>query len=176
MCTPQRKAEFRFLKKGSARPSFVQLKCTFTLSNRYQTMNFFLEFVPMNLDTMEELGLRTVVKTGKKASVYIVNIWFIMAFLGIFKHSLMFYNDASKVSLQKKKINTKSRCCRFWFTSLCRYIYIFYLSDSFQQKNIISFLHFSRNTDIKGPDGCLNTALKFLPAKFVNSELSLSLC
>ena len=39
-----------------------------------------------------------------------------------------------------------------------------------------SFLHFSQNTDIKGPDGCLNTALKFLPAKFVYSELSLSLC
>ena len=53
-------------------------------------MNFFLEFVPMNLHTMEELGLRTVVETGNKASVYIVNIWFIMAFLGIFKHSLMF--------------------------------------------------------------------------------------
>ena len=74
MCMPQRKAEYRFLKIGSARPSFVQLKWTFTHSNRYQTMNFFLEFVPMNLCTMEELGLRTVVETGNKASVYIVNI------------------------------------------------------------------------------------------------------
>ena len=90
MCLPQRKTKFRFGKKGSAIPSFVQLKWTFTRSNRYQTMNFFLEFVPMNLCTMEELRLRTVVETGNKANVYIVNICFITAFLGIFKHLLMF--------------------------------------------------------------------------------------
>ena len=66
-CMPQRKTKFRFRKKGSARPSFVQLKWTFTRSNRYQTMNFFLEFEPMNLCTMEELRLRTVVETGNKA-------------------------------------------------------------------------------------------------------------
>ena len=53
-------------------------------------MNFFLEFVPMNLCTMEELRLRTVVETGDKANVYIVNICFIRAFLDIFKYSLMF--------------------------------------------------------------------------------------
>ena len=53
-------------------------------------MNFFLEFVPMNLCTMEELRLRTVVETGNKANVYIVIIRFITAFLGIFKHLLMF--------------------------------------------------------------------------------------
>ena len=53
-------------------------------------MNFFLEFVPMNLCTMEELRLRTVVETGNKVNVYIVNICFITAFLGIFKHLLMF--------------------------------------------------------------------------------------
>ena len=34
----------------------------------YQTMNFFLEFVPMNLFTMEELRLRTVVEKGDKAT------------------------------------------------------------------------------------------------------------
>ena len=34
----------------------------------YQTMNFFLEFVPMNLFTMEELRLRTVVERGNKAT------------------------------------------------------------------------------------------------------------
>ena len=43
-------------------------------------------------------------------------------------------------------------------------IYIFYLSDGFQQKNSTSLLHFSRNTDIKDPDGCLDTAVKFLTA------------
>ena len=85
MCMPQRKTKFRFRKKGSARPSFVQLKWTFTRKDWYQTINFFLEFVPMNLCTMEELRLRTVVETGSKANVYIVNI-----FLGIFKHLLMF--------------------------------------------------------------------------------------
>ena len=31
-------------------------------------MNFFLEFVPMNLFTMEELRLRTVVERGNKAT------------------------------------------------------------------------------------------------------------
>ena len=72
MCMPQRKTKFRFRKKGSARPSFVQLKWTFTRSNRYQTMNFFLEFVPMILCTMEELRLRTVVETGNKAKGKIV--------------------------------------------------------------------------------------------------------
>ena len=36
MCMPQRKTKFRFLKKGSAKPRFVQLKWTFTRSNRYQ--------------------------------------------------------------------------------------------------------------------------------------------
>ena len=88
MCMPQRKTKFRFREKGSA--SFVQLTSTFTRSNRYQTMNFFLEFVPMNLRTMEELSLRTVVETGNKANVHIVNVCFITAFLGIFKHLLMF--------------------------------------------------------------------------------------
>ena len=34
----------------------------------YQTMNFFLEFVPMNLCTMEELRLGTVVERGNKAT------------------------------------------------------------------------------------------------------------
>ena len=53
-------------------------------------MNFFLEFVPMNVYTMGELRLRTVVETGSKANVYFVNICFITAFLGIFKHLLMF--------------------------------------------------------------------------------------
>ena len=86
MCMPQRKTKFRFLKKGFARPNFVQLKWSFTRSNRYQMMNFFLEFVPMNLCTMEELRLRTFVETGNKENVYIVNICFITAFLGIFKH------------------------------------------------------------------------------------------
>ena len=62
------------LKKGSAKPKFVQLKWTFTRSNRYQTMHFFLEFVPMNLSTMEEPRLRTVVEKGNKANLYIVNI------------------------------------------------------------------------------------------------------
>ena len=42
-------------------------------SNRYQTMNFFLEFVPVNLCTMEELRLRTVVETGDKANVYMLH-------------------------------------------------------------------------------------------------------
>ena len=79
MCMPQQKTKFRFLDKGSAKPSFVQLKSTFTRSNRYQTMIFFLEFVPMNLCTMEELRLRTVVERGNKANVYVVNICFITA-------------------------------------------------------------------------------------------------
>ena len=39
-----------------------------------------------------------------------------------------------------------------------------------------AFLRLSRNTDIEGPDGCLDTALKFLTAKIVYSTLSLSLC
>ena len=68
----------------------VELKWTFTRSNRYQTMNFFREFAPMNLCTVEELRLRTVVETGNKANVYFVNICFITVFLGIFKHLLMF--------------------------------------------------------------------------------------
>ena len=79
------KKSFGFLKKGSARPSCVQLKWTFTCSNRYQTMNFFLEFVPMNLSTMEALRLRTIVETGNKANVYMVNICFITAFHFCFK-------------------------------------------------------------------------------------------
>ena len=53
-------------------------------------MSFFLEFVPVNLCTMEELRLRIVVERGNKANVYIVNICFITAFLGIFKPLLMF--------------------------------------------------------------------------------------
>ena len=110
MCMPQRKTKFRFLDKGSAKPSFVQLKWTFTRSNRYQTMSFFLEFVPVNLCTMEELRLRIVVERGNKANVYIVNICFITAFQGIFKHSLMFENDASKsVSPEKKKERKKHK-------------------------------------------------------------------
>ena len=53
-------------------------------------MNIFLEFVPVNLCTMEQLRLRTVVETGDKANVYIVDICFISAILSILKHSLMF--------------------------------------------------------------------------------------
>ena len=48
-----------------------------------------------------------------------------------------------------------------------RNVYFFYQSDGITQKNGTSFLHFSRNTDIEGPDGCLDTALEFLTAKFV---------
>ena len=44
------------------------------------------------------------------------------------------------------------------------------------RKNSTSFLHFSRITDIGGPDGCLDTALKCLTAIFVYSKLSLSFC
>ena len=75
MCMPQRKTKFRFLDKGYAKPSFVQLKWTFTRSNRYQRMSFFLEFVPVNLCTMEELRLRIVVERGNKANVYIRAIY-----------------------------------------------------------------------------------------------------
>ena len=109
MCMPQRKTKFQFLDKGSAKPSFVQLKWTFTRSNRYQTMSFFLEFVPVNLCTMEELRLRIVVERGNKANVYIVNIFFITAFLGIFKHSLIFLNDASKSVSPEKKIKKETQ-------------------------------------------------------------------
>ena len=58
------------------------------------------------------------------------------------------------------------------------YIYIFLLKWRFPAENSTSFLHFSRNTDIEDPDGCLDTALKFLTAlaKFVYGKLSLSLC
>ena len=104
MCMPQRKTKFRFRKKGSARPSFVQLKWTFTRSNSYQTMNFFREFVPMNLCTMEELRLRTVVETGNKANVCIVNICF-----GISGHFQALANVLKRriksVSPEKKLIN-----------------------------------------------------------------------
>ena len=109
MCMPKRKTKFRFLDKGSSKPSFVQLKWTFTRSNRYQTMSFFLEFVPVNLCTMEELRLRIVVERGNKANVYIVNICFITAFLGIFKHSLIFLNDASKSVSPEKKIKKETQ-------------------------------------------------------------------
>ena len=104
MCMPQRKTKFRFRKKGSARPSFVQLEWTFTRSNRYQTMNVFREFVPMNLCTMEELRLRTVVETGNKANVYIVNI---MLHYGISGHFQALANVLKRriksVSPEKKK-------------------------------------------------------------------------
>ena len=39
-----------------------------------------------------------------------------------------------------------------------------------------ALLRLSRNTDIEGPDGCLDTTLKFLTAKIVYSTLTLSLC
>ena len=58
------------------------------------------------------------------------------------------------------------------------YIYVFFFLLKWRPpaENSTSFLHFSRNTDIEDPDGCLDTALKFLTAKFVYSELSLRLC
>ena len=129
MCMPQRKTKFQFLDKGSAKPSFVQLKWTFTRSNRYQTMSFFLEFVPVNLCTMEELRLRIVVERGNKANVYIVNICFITAFLGIFKHSLIFLNDASKSVSPEKKIKKETQKVNVaGFDSLRNvYIYIYIL-------------------------------------------------
>ena len=66
MCMLQRKTKFRFRKKGSGRSSFVQLKWTFMRSNRYQTMNFFLEFVPMNLCTMGKVRLITDCRRNRK--------------------------------------------------------------------------------------------------------------
>ena len=57
------------------------------------------------------------------------------------------------------------------------YIYICFTNVTVSsRKNSTSFLHFSRNTDIGGPDGCLDTALKFLTAIFVYRKLSVSLC
>ena len=85
------KQSFGFLKKDPRNQILFNLSgLSRAATGTRRLMNFFLEFVPMNLCTMEELRLRTVVETGDKANVYIVNICFIRAFLDIFKHSLMF--------------------------------------------------------------------------------------
>ena len=81
------KQSFGFLKKDPRNQVLFNLSgLSRAATGTRRLMNFFLEFVPMNLCTMEELRLRTVVETGNKANVYIVNICFITAFLGIFKH------------------------------------------------------------------------------------------
>ena len=105
-------------KKGSAQPSFVELKWTFTRSNRYQTMNFFLEFVPMNLFTMEELRLRTVVERGNKAtsikdSIEKTHIHFCKMCLGLNKRSP---NVASRNELGRLSLNLQitMNIFKFW--------------------------------------------------------------
>ena len=78
---------------------------------------------------------------------------------------------------KKSKKNKKQKVGVAGFDSLRNaYIYFFYESDGFQQKTTHLSVHFLRDTDIEDPGGCLDTALKFLTAKFVYSKLSLSLC
>ena len=76
------------------------------------------------------------------------------------------------MSLRKKKVGAVG------FDSL-RDLYFFTKVTVSNRKTAhlsSAFLRFSRNTDIEGPDGCLDTALKFLTAKIVYNTLSLSLC
>ena len=132
-----------------------------TRSNRYQRMNFFLEFVPMNLWTMEELRLRTVVERGNKANLYIVNIY--MLHYGISGHFQALANVLKRrikiVSPENKLINKHKKQVLQVLIHFVMYIYIFVLEGRFPAESSSSFLHFSRNTDIKGPDGCLDIAL-----------------
>ena len=87
MCMPQRKTKFRFRKKGSARPSFVQLKWTFTRNNRYQTINFFLEFESLHDGRAEVTDFRRNRKQGKR--VYCQHMLH-YGISGNFKYLLMF--------------------------------------------------------------------------------------
>ena len=66
MCMPKRQTTFRFLKYGSAKPSFVQLKrtfWTFTRSNLYQTIDELLSSICANESLHKEFRLRTAVET-----------------------------------------------------------------------------------------------------------------
>ena len=72
----------------------------------------------------------------------------------------MFYNGALKVSLRKKKTQ---KVGALGFDSL-RNVYFFTKVTVSNRKTAhlsSAFLRFSRNTDIEGPDGCLDTAFKF---------------
>ena len=95
MCMPKRQTKFRFLKYGSAKPSFVQLKrtfWTFTRSNLYQTIDELLSSISANESLHEEFtgyGLSSKpCKRGNKANVHILSKH--ASFLGICKHLLMF--------------------------------------------------------------------------------------
>ena len=85
---------------------------------------------------------------------------------------------------QQQKKTKKQKVGAVGFDSLRNvyiYTYIFFftkvtVSNRKTAHLSSAFLHFSRNTDIEGPDGCLDIALKFLTAKIVYSTLSLSLC
>ena len=79
MCMPKRQTKFRFLKYGSAKPSFVQLKrtfWTFTRSNLCQTIDELLSSISANESLHEEFtgyGLSSKpCKQGNKANVHIL--------------------------------------------------------------------------------------------------------
>ena len=94
------KQSFGFLKKDPRNQVLFNLSgLSRAATGTRRLMNFFLEFMPMNLCTMEELRLRTVVERGNKANVYIVSI---MLHYGISRHFQA--NEASKVSLREKKL------------------------------------------------------------------------
>ena len=78
------KQSFGFLKKDPRNQVLFNLSgLSRAATGTRRLMNFFLEFMPMNLCTMEELRLRTVVERGNKANVYIVSI---MLHYGISRH------------------------------------------------------------------------------------------
>ena len=84
----------------------------------YQTMNFFLEFVPMNLFTMEELRLRTVVERGNKAtsikdSIEKTHIHFCKMCLGLNKRSpnVASRNELGRLSLS---LQITMNIFKFW--------------------------------------------------------------
>ena len=124
MCMPKRQTKFRFLKYGSAKPSFVQLKrtfWTFTRSNNlYQTIDELLSSISANESLHEEFtvyGLSSKpCKRGNKANVHILSKHLRY---GISGHLQAFANVLKRhiKSVSPKKRNTKGRCCRFWFNS-----------------------------------------------------------
>ena len=100
------KQSFGFLKKDPRNKILFNLSgLSRAATGTRRLMNFFLEFVPMNLCTMEELRLRTVLKRGNKANVYIVSIMLHYGISGHFQALANLLKRSIKSVSPGKKIN-----------------------------------------------------------------------
>ena len=100
------KQSFGFLKKDPRNQVLFNLSgLSRAATGTRRLMNFFLEFMPMNLCTMEELRLRTVVERGNKANVYIVSIMLHYGISGHFQALANVLKRSIKSVSPGKKIN-----------------------------------------------------------------------